>query len=86
MLRITELATGDGGRALRLDGKLLGPWVPELRRACLRNGDRAPAAHLDLSALSFVDDDGLVALRELAEQGVVLAPCSPYVAALLRVG
>ena len=36
MLRITriDLSTSDSIRTLKLEGKLLGPWVDELSRFC----------------------------------------------------
>lgn len=85
MLRITELvAEGKSGRTLRLEGKLVGPWVAELRRACGRGGEPSPSTRLELASVSYVDSAGIALLRELVERGVVLSPCSPYVSELLK--
>jgi hypothetical protein len=34
MLMIRVIDSGDTNRTLRLEGKLQGPWVDELRQAC----------------------------------------------------
>ena len=80
MLKITRVSD-DGRESLRVEGKLLGPWVEELAQACA-----APAEglRLDLSAVTFVDDDGAALLRRLLERGAVVSACSGYIAALLR--
>jgi hypothetical protein len=69
-------------RVVRLEGKLLEPWVEELRSlfAGLEAG-ALPA--LDLSGLSFVDRPGLEVLQRLERQGVRIKACSPFVAELL---
>ncbi len=83
MLRIDT--TEDGGRAvLRLEGRVIGAWVEEVRRSCRAALDRGAAVTLDLSAVSFVDADGVVLLRELASRHVALANTTPFVAAQLR--
>jgi hypothetical protein len=78
MLRITETETATGG-SLRVEGRLAGPWVDELRQACLRHRARA----LDLHGLQTVDVDGLRLLRQLAVDGIALEHLSGYIAALL---
>ena len=78
MLRITEVESA-AGRSLRVEGRLAGPWIDELRRACERHAART----LDLRGLQTVDADGLKLLRQLALDGIVLERLSSYVAALL---
>ena len=64
---------------LRLEGRLAGPWVDEVRAASVA----APAGDgrlvLDLTDVSFVDRDGVALLRELAAAGSTLTNCSPFV-------
>ena len=81
MLRITELESGDSCR-LRIEGRLVGAWVDELRRECERHRARA----LDLRGLQTVDVDGLTLLRQLALDGIALERLSGYLAALLAEG
>ena len=78
MLRITEIETTTG-RSLRVEGRLAGAWVDELRQVCRRHRART----LDLHGLQTVDVDGLGLLRELVFDGIVLEHLSGYIAALL---
>jgi ABC-type transporter Mla MlaB component len=84
MLRITHAHGQESMSTLRLEGKLLGPWVEELARSC----DELPCApdcvRLDLSAVTFVDGPGVTLLLELLGRGVKLAACSGLVAELLH--
>jgi hypothetical protein len=84
MLRITAHETDPTTVLLRLEGKLLEPWIGELER-CV---DGAVAARkslsLDLSTLTFADAAGTRVLAELIERGIPLAACSGFVAALLH--
>jgi len=78
VLRITELDS-TAGQSLRVEGRLAGAWVDELRRTCERHGARM----LDLRGLQAVDVDGLSLLRQLAMDGISLEHLSGYLAALL---
>jgi hypothetical protein len=71
-------------QTIRLEGKLLRPWVDEVRKACISGTDPARRTSLDLSALTFVDAAGEGLLRELIGQGIEVLACSNYVAELLR--
>ena len=66
MLRITQLIRPDGRRVLLLEGRLVGAWVAELRRAV---GDSAGPTTVDLAAVAFADADGVTALRRLRGAG-----------------
>jgi hypothetical protein len=81
MLRVTEVNGAESARTLKLEGKLLEPWVGELLRAC------APAGRLslDLSAVTFVDGAGVELLQTLLRRGVRVIACSGFVAELLHV-
>ena len=81
MLRITQKPS-EGGTLLRLEGKLLAPWVHELEQSLLAHSVQSPIL-LDLAALSFSDQTGLRCLRKALEQGVQLAACSGYLQTLL---
>ena len=83
MLRITHASGRDGKSVIRLEGKLLQPWVVEVRSLSTPpKPDSFPS--FDLSGLTFVDDAGTNLLQQLLRQGVPIAFCSPFVAALLR--
>ena len=85
MLRITCTQGHDSVLSLRLEGKLLGPWVTELARSCNELPCPPNRLHLDLSAVTFVDGSGAALLRDLLARGATLAACSGLVAELLHV-
>lgn len=84
MLRITNIQNDASVPVLKLEGKLLEPWVGELHEAC--RGACGPLSQLtlDLAGLSFVDSSGASALHELQHRGISLTGCSPLVAELLK--
>ena len=83
MLRITQ--NHDGTRVvLKLEGKLVGPWVDELRRVLESESHSAELLSLDANGLSFVDLDGERLLREWLQRGAELASPMGFVGELLR--
>jgi ABC-type transporter Mla MlaB component len=84
MLRITHAQDNDSSWTLRLEGKLLGPWVTELARSCNELPGSPDRLRLDLSAVTFVDGPGVALLRDLLGRGATLAACSGLVAELLH--
>ena len=83
MLKIV-LIEDKSDRILRLEGRVIGPWVDELRRSCepvLASGARLT---LDLFEVSFIDRDGIDLFRSLREREVALTNCSPFVAEQLK--
>ena len=85
MLRITHALGHDSISTLRLEGKLLGPWVTELARSCDELPCPPDCLRLDLSAVTFVDGPGVALLRDLIGRGARLSACSGLVAELLHV-
>jgi anti-anti-sigma regulatory factor len=83
MLKITRIDGAGPGVLVKVEGKLLQPWVEELTRACTQWATSANPLRLDLSAVTFVDAAGTQLLRELMRQGIAIAACSPFVAELL---
>ena len=70
MLRVSYSETTNGQR-WTLSGRLMGPWVDQLR-SCWREGrERAPLAHaaVDLKEVTFIDESGEVLLREMLAAG-----------------
>jgi hypothetical protein len=84
VLKITEIARNDSGRTFKLEGKLLGPWVNELRRICMQSLDRLEQVGLDLTAVTFVNAAGAELLRALIRRGIIITQCSAFVAELLH--
>jgi anti-anti-sigma regulatory factor len=83
MLKIVAERYGHGTQTLFLEGRLIGPWVEELERACEHALALSPSVTLDLGSVSFVDRDGAALLRALAGRHADLTNCSPFVAAQL---
>ncbi len=84
MLRITAMECERVGPVLKLEGKLLEPWIGELHECCRRVCERALPATLDLTDLSYVDAPAAMALCDLQRRGVELTGCSPLIAELLK--
>jgi anti-anti-sigma factor len=90
MLRISQSAPADEGGAtcLRLEGRVTGPWVEELRRVCTKTlgNNRHSTEHLviDLAGVSFLDAAGIALFHELAARRVLFTNCSSFVAEQLR--
>jgi hypothetical protein len=72
MLRITTHSTADT-LTFQLEGRLVGPWVTELRD-CWRKtpADGKCAVHIDLRAVTYVDAAGKELLADLYRRGAVL--------------
>ena len=83
MLKITEIARTDSSRTFKLEGKLLGPWVDELRNVT-HALDRSEQVGFDLAAVTFVNAAGAELLRELIRQGIIITQCSAFVGELLH--
>ena len=88
MLRITwiDAEGSDSNRTLKLEGKILGPWVDELGRACEVSGLPQHCLRLDLAAVTFVDSIGLKLLDDLLRQGATIVGCSDFISDLLNGG
>ena len=82
MLRITQVDAEEGA-FIRLEGRLVGPWVSELQSFIAANTDGAER-RLDLAGLEFVDRDGARLLIELRAAGAEIVSARPYVADLIE--
>ena len=90
MLRIAVIDLSDSVVVLRVEGRITGCWVEELRRTCAAH---AFAAHtfadevqlsLELSKVSFADAAGIALLKELRSRGADLIRPTPFVAEQLK--
>jgi anti-anti-sigma regulatory factor len=100
MLRITVVDLSDSVVVLRVEGRITGYWVEELRRTCTAHAFAAHAfaahtfaAHtfadkvqlsLELSEVSFADAAGIALLKELRSRGADLIRPTPFVAEQLK--
>jgi hypothetical protein len=76
VLRIT--ATTTDKVVLKIEGRLVGPWVDELRETVWRrNGWRQPL-EIDVADLTYVDEDGEKTLSWLYSMGARFQGKSPF--------
>lgn len=86
MLKIARIVGSRGSIAtLKLEGKLLGPWVEELSRAWVELEVPPSDLCLDLSAVTFIDPAGIRLIGELLRQGATISECTGFVEELLGV-
>ena len=83
MLKITESCQPDK-LVLQLEGRIVGPWVRELRDICEQALKHQPAINLSLGGVEFIDQEGVTLLSTLLGRGVTLTDCQPFIAAQLR--
>jgi hypothetical protein len=83
MLRISFSGSSVSDGTVKLEGKLLRPWVEEVRNHFLAD-DSGSLPRLDLSCVTFVDREGTELLRQLLRKGVQIGSCSAFVTELLR--
>jgi ABC-type transporter Mla MlaB component len=86
VLKILVTNQSRGATHFQLEGKLVGPWVDELRRLSDAVLARSKALHLDLEKLWFVDSRGIALLRDLAEKQVSQINCSQFISEQLKEG
>ena len=84
MLRISRVLNHDTTPTLRVEGKLVGPWVGALKEACIQQAAADGGVRLDLAAVSFVDAEGVKLIHELLGREIKLAACSQLVSELLH--
>ena len=84
MLRISIIHRADEGMQFQLEGRLIGPWVEELRRLSDQALSQQKTVSLDLQKVWFVDLQGVDLLRYLAKKQVTQINCSPFVSQQLK--
>ena len=84
MLIISRAGKANHSITLKLEGRVVGPWVGELRQVCETYLSEGRALKLDLTDVTFADADGVVVLTGFKTRGVTLKNCSPFVEEQLR--
>lgn len=84
MLRI-NVHNGGQVQVIELAGRVIGPWVEELRVLCHKARRDYPAIRLDLKQVAFVDSSGAQLLLKLRAEQVELAHCTRFVEEQLRI-
>jgi hypothetical protein len=87
MLRITVVESSKIAVTLRVEGRLTGPWVEELRTACnMHTFPDEVQLSLELADISFADAEGISLLKELRNRGVGLIRPTPFLVEQLKDG
>ena len=84
MLKISIINDSDQAIELQLEGKLVGPWVEELRRLSDQALSLQKNVSLDLERVWFVDSRGVTLLHNLAKRQVSELNCSQFVSQQLK--
>jgi len=84
MLMISEAGTANLSVTLKLEGRVVGPWVAELRQVCEKLLTEGRALKLDLADVTFADASGVAALSSFKSGGVTFTNCSPFVEEQLK--
>lgn len=80
----TDTVNRGGAVTLRLTGRIIGPWVNELRQICEPMVNEGGLLALDLIEVSYADEEGTRLLASLRKRGVQLLNPTPFIAAQLK--
>jgi len=85
MLKIT-IHDGAGELRLRLEGRLCGAWVGELRQCWQTAASITQGRNtiLDLGEVDFIDSEGQALVSEMGRSGVQLVATTPLIQALVN--
>ena len=84
MLKISPIKPVNHAVILRLEGRVVGPWVTELQKSCEEVLIEGRTLTLDLADVEFMDTQGVALLSNLCSRGVTLLECSPFAAEQLK--
>jgi ABC-type transporter Mla MlaB component len=82
MLRMTRADTGRVTTII-VEGKILGPWIAEVRAAIAAIPD-GQQRRIDVARVTFVDSAGAELLATLQRDGIEVASCSQFIAELMK--
>jgi len=84
VLRISIISSSDNAVRFQLEGKLIGPWVDELRQLSNDALSQNKMVTLDLKKLWFMDLRGAELLRNLQQRQVPQTNCSQFISQQLK--
>lgn len=84
MLKISLENGRNDAVTLRLEGRIAGPWIAELRDLCEKLLKENQRVSLLMGDVAFLDRPAAQLLTRLKSRGVVLADCSPFTAEQLK--
>lgn len=83
MLRLVKTNETPRRLTLRVEGRLVSPWLEVLERECRRGLSEGRVVTVDFSGVVYAGPAGIALARELAGQGVRLEQLSPIMAELI---
>lgn len=84
MLKISRVEPVNHAVTLRLEGRVVGPWVAELQKSCEAVLTEGRPLQLHLAEVQFLDAIGVALLSSLRSRGVSLLDCPPFAAEQLK--
>jgi len=84
MLKISQAGKANHSVTLKLEGRVVGPWVGELRQVCEELLTEGRALKLDLADVTFADTGGIAVLSSFKSRGVKLKSCSAFLKEQLK--
>jgi len=84
MLKISNVEPVNHAVVLRLEGRVVGPWVSELQHSCEEVLAEGRSLKLLLADVEFMDRQGIALLLKLRSHGVALVECPPFAAEQLK--
>ena len=84
MLRISQAGKANRSVTLKLEGRVVGLWVGELRQVCETLLTEGRRLILDLADVTFADASGVAVLSSFKSRGVAITNCSPFVEEQLK--
>lgn len=84
MLKISESRHSNGEMLLKLEGKIIGPWVIELEKECAKYMNNADSEiFMDFSDVTYICDDGLAFLVKNKKK-INIINAQPYIGLCLK--
>lgn len=86
MFRLTRMAENNESITLKVEGRIVEPWVRELKRECDSSLKERDLVILDLSGVNFIDETGIQNFKRMIGNRIKLVGCSPFLSKLLNEG
>jgi ABC-type transporter Mla MlaB component len=84
MLKISQVEPINAAVTLRLEGRIVGPWVTELQKSCEGVLTEGRLLKLHLADVEFMDAQGVALLSSLRSRGVSLLECPLFATEQLK--
>ena len=84
MFKVTCVAEDQDSVTLKVEGRIVGPWVGELQKECDQCLAKRGKLILDITGVTFVDDEGIKVLKSKLGDTVQLTGPSLFISELLK--